>query len=139
MNERSVKMKHSLCEKICPYYKPAKDEDLACLGYLVIEKLIGNGINISCEKRERPLDPAVSGRLFQDMCVKCPFYDDDCDFAMVSRSKREGESSSSTLPKSGEGQLLEKGCIPFPCGGFTLLGYLLGENIIDIDDIKKLI
>jgi hypothetical protein len=139
LNERSFRMKSEVCEKFCPYYKPAKDESLACLGYLVIEKLIGKGINISCEKRERPLDPAVSGRLSRDLCVKCPFYDNDCDFAMVYRSNREGKPASSILPKDGEGQLLEKGRIPSPCGGFTLLGYLLGENIIDIDGIKKLI
>ena len=121
-------MKSEVCEEFCPYYKPAKDESLACLGYLVIEKLIGKGINISCEKRERPLDSAVSGRLSRDLCVKCPFYDNDCDFAMVYRSNREGKPASSILPKDGEGQLLEeKGSTMVPCGGFTLLGYLLGE------------
>ena len=132
-------MNHSLCEKFCPYYKPAKNEDLACLGFLIIERLMNKGVEITSEKTGRSLDPADAERLIKDMCVRCPFYDDDCDFAMVSRSNREGWSSSSILPKDDEGQWSEKGCVPFPCGGFTLLGYLLGENIIDIDDIKKLI
>ena len=130
-------MKHSLCEKFCPYYKPAKNEDLACLGFLIIERLTNKGVKITSEKRDRPLDPADSGRLLRNMCIRCPFYDDDCDFAMVSRSNK---SVSSTSAKGGNGeQLPGQGHIPSPCGGFILLGYLLGENIINIDDIKKLI
>jgi hypothetical protein len=132
-------MKSSLCEKFCPYYKPAKDESLACLGFLIIERLISRGVKITSEKTDRTIDPADSERLLNDMCVRCPFFDNDCDFAMVSRSNRMRETASSPLQKGSEGQCSEKGCIPSPCGGFTLLGYLLGGNTINIDDIKKLI
>jgi hypothetical protein len=132
-------MKNSLCKKYCPYYKPARDESLACLGFLVIERLISQGVTIISEKTGRTIDFADSERLFKNMCVRCSFYENDCDFAMVSRSHRESDSVSSALPTGGEKQFSGKDNIPFPCGGFTLLGYLLGENIINIDDIKKLI
>jgi hypothetical protein len=132
-------MKKSICTNFCSYYKPDKNEDLACLGFLVIEKLIGKGVNISCEKREKPLNPADSERLLRDMCIRCPFYENDCDFALVSRTNRGRDSVSSTPASSAAGHLSEKERIPSPCGGFTLLGYLLGENIINIDDIKKFI
>jgi hypothetical protein len=137
--EISAGMKNSLCEKFCPYYKPDKDEDLACLGFLVIEQLTGKGVPISCERRESTIHPAASERLLREMCIRCPFYENDCDFALVSRTNRGSDSVSSTPANSGERHLLEKDRIPSPCGGFTLLGYLLGENIINIDDIKKLI
>ena len=130
-------MKSDVCETYCPYYKPAKDEGLACLGYLVIERLIGKGTSIPGGKRERTLDPAVSESLFKNMCIRCPFYDDDCDFALVSGSNT---SASSTSPGVVNGQQFSGQVhLPSPCGGFILLGYLLEEKIINIDDIRKLI
>jgi len=132
-------MKSSICEKICPYYKPAKDESLACLGYLILEKLISKGVPIVCEKKNRALHHDDSERLLKYMCIKCPFYDDDCDFALVSRSNSASGLVPSALPHSREGELSENDRNPSPCGGFILLGYLLGENIIGIDDIRNLI
>jgi len=54
------------------------------------------------------------------MCILCPFYEDDCDFAMEYRSNEEGFSESP------------------PCGGFIFLGHLLEKNIIGIDDIRNI-
>jgi hypothetical protein len=132
-------MNKSICKIFCTYYKPDKDEDLACLGFLVIEKLVGQGVTFSCEKRDSILNPADSERLFRDMCIRCSFYENDCDFALVFRTNSGRDSVSSTPASSAARYLSEKERIPSPCGGFILLGYLLGENIVNIDDIKKLI
>ena len=40
-------IREELCRNFCPYYKPSKDEELACLGFSVIERLIGKGWAIS--------------------------------------------------------------------------------------------
>ena len=39
-------IREGLCRNFCPYYKPSKDEELACLGFTVIERLIGKGWTI---------------------------------------------------------------------------------------------
>ena len=131
-------MEKDVCRNFCWYYKPARDESLACLGFLVLGKLIGQGIFVSYHKRERNIQAATAERLFRDMCIRCPFYEDDCDFALASRTNRS-DSETSAPANSGEIQLFGKGNTPWPCGGFILLGHLLEEKIVNIDDIKKLI
>ncbi len=113
-------MRNKLCKNYCHYYKPDKDEDLACLGFVIAERLMQKGITFSFGKTFKRLDAATAVMLVKNMCIHCPFYEDDCDFAMEYRSNEEGFSESP------------------PCGGFIFLGHLLEKNIIGIDDIRNI-
>lgn len=104
------KLKRELCMNLCPYYKPSKNNELACRGFLVIERLIKEGREIPLEKSDKRLDDATEKILIQNMCITCSFHENDCDFIQH------------------KGKFL-------PCGGFILLGHLLEANIIAIDDI----
>jgi hypothetical protein len=110
MNE--INLDERLCLNFCPYYKPSKNDELACMGFLVVETLIERGKKITFDTSEKKLNAVTEETLMQNMCIDCPFYEDDCDFI----------------------QQKEKS---LPCGGFTLLGNLLEANIIGIDDIKS--
>ncbi|MEK6581389.1 MAG: hypothetical protein AABY50_07490 [Nitrospirota bacterium] len=104
----------NLCKKRCKYYKPSKDNELACKGFTVIEKLIKNGKEISFNKSGKKLNASTEKKLIEGMCVACSFYEDGCDFAA-----RKKDAA--------------------PCGGFILLGYLLNEDIINMDDMKNIL
>jgi hypothetical protein len=104
-------LRGELCARFCPYYKPGRKEDLRCNGFLVIEGLIKKGFQISFFITEKGFDPAIQESLLHSLCAVCPFFEDGCDFV------RQKERSS-------------------PCGGFILLAYLLGTNIITIDNIR---
>ncbi|MEW6584296.1 MAG: hypothetical protein AB1442_01650 [Nitrospirota bacterium] len=107
------KLRKSLCERFCPHYKPRKDEELACLGFIVIERLIQKGLKIPVEESGHALDAATEEQLAGTLCSACPFFPEDCDFAQ----------------NKGGAQ---------PCGGFVLLGILLEKNVIDIDIIREI-
>jgi len=100
-----------LCLNFCPYYKPSKKEDLACTGYVVVERLIEKGRVIPFRRSDKALDAMTEETLVKDMCINCPFYESDCNFI-----QQKGKS--------------------LPCGGFTLLGHLLEANVITVDDIR---
>ena len=108
---------HSLnelvCQRFCTYYKPSKKEDLACQGFIVIERLIKKGREITFENPAKNAGASTKKRLRSEICPSCPFYKDDCDFIM-------GKAGS------------------LPCGGFVLLGYLLEAGIVSIDDIENI-
>ncbi|MEW6002502.1 MAG: hypothetical protein AB1638_07645 [Nitrospirota bacterium] len=107
---KKLNLNEKLCRHFCPYYKPTKDNRLACRGFIVVERLIREERKISFEKSDKILDMKTKETLVRHVCLQCPFYRDDCDFI-------SGKEKS------------------FPCGGFILLGHLLETNIIDIDDI----
>jgi hypothetical protein len=113
-------MQKKLCKNYCRYYKPDKSEDLACLGFVIAERLMKKGLKLSFKKNAVRPDPAMEETLTINMCIHCPFYEDGCDFAMEYRSNEKGFSKSP------------------PCGGFIFLGHLLEKNIIGIDDIKNI-
>ncbi len=106
-------IREELCRNFCPYYKPSKDEELACLGFTVIERLIGKGWTIPFDTPDHGCEERTKGMLLEVLCTACPFFENDCDFVT-------GSSHS-------------------PCGGFTLLGCLLDRQVIHIDDIKNII
>jgi len=106
-------IREELCRNFCPDYKPSKDEELACLGFTVIERLIGKGCAISFDTHDKAFEERTKKVLLEVLCAACPFFENDCDFVT-------GTSHS-------------------PCGGFTLLGRLLGKKVIHIDDIKNII
>jgi hypothetical protein len=106
-------IREGLCRNFCPYYKPVKDEELACLGFTVIERLIEKGWEISFDTCDKGFEERTQKALLAVLCAACPFFESDCDFV-----------TGSSHP---------------PCGGFTLLGRLLDKKVIHIDDIKNII
>ena len=108
MNETNLRKR--LCQTFCIYYKPAKKEELACMGFLVLERLIREGRKISFTAFKEKMHFLTQKMLRQDLCVPCPFYEDGCDFVQDKESP--------------------------PCGGFLLLGHLLETEVISIDNIK---
>ena len=108
------------------------------MGFLVVERLLKKGEKILFDKSKKKLDAVTQEILIQNMCIACPFYENDCGFII--------KSPHPPFTKGGQGGIIgnKKGLSdnemhPPPCGGLILLGHLLEKNIINIDDIKNLI
>lgn len=102
-----------LCRRFCPYYKPSKKEPLACRGFLEVQRLVGKGRRISFENRGNAVGRETAEAMVGKMCVACQFYEGDCDFIL-------------------------KGAAASPCGGFLLLGQLVDDGTISVDDIGEM-
>lgn len=111
---KKISLKKTLCQNFCAYNRPDKKEDLACMGFLVVEKLIKKGREIPFHKTDKKFKAHTEEKLTKTICVVCPFHESDCDFV---RKKKDAP----------------------PCGGFMLLGNLLEKNIISIDDMQNII
>ena len=111
MNENSLR--EMLCLQFCPYYKPSKNEELACKGFLVVEGLIKEGKEIPFIKSDKLLEADTEKILRENLCVACPFNESDCDFAQ----QKDGAP---------------------PCGGFSLLGILIEASVLTIDNIRDI-
>lgn len=113
---KDIKLDKKFCLNFCPYYKPSKGKELACMGFIVIERLIENGKEIPFDRYNVPaqasqmIDAVTEEALIQNMCMVCSFYEGDCDFILHKWQSR-------------------------PCGGFTFLGHLLKAHIVVVDDI----
>lgn len=107
-------MVNKLCGNFCSYYKPSKDEELACRGFVVVKRLIETGKQVSFEGSSniRP-GPLTEEALRKVLCPTCPFYEGDCDF------------------------ILQEGAA-LPCGGFILLGLQIERDMICIDDVRNI-
>ena len=103
-------LEQKLCLKFCLYYKPGKNEELACKGFTVVEQLTQRGVRIVFEKYGLELNATVQELLRQRMCLACAFHEQDCDF-MLDRTAR-------------------------PCGGFVLIAQLLDSGVITIEEIE---
>jgi hypothetical protein len=109
----------NICGTFCSYYKPEKDEALACKGFIVVEQLMREMTTIPFEQpdisdQSKQLRSEAAARLASTLCPTCSFSAEDCDFA----DRQEGAR---------------------PCGGFLLLMQLIQTKIIDIDDIRHLL
>jgi len=111
---KNIAVNKKICENFCSYYKPAKDSSLACMGFIVAERLIKSGKEIPLDKSVRVSDAAAGEKLIRNMCALCPFYEADCDFIL-----KKGQASA--------------------CGGFILLEGLMAKSLICIDDIKNIL
>ncbi len=100
----------TVCSRFCSYYKPGRNEELACRGYVVLERLAQQGVSINRDKTELPRDGTDDGPLVSALCMACPFHEHDCDF-------------------------MENRALP-PCGGFLLLAQLLTAKDISLKDVK---
>jgi hypothetical protein len=103
----------SVCVKHCRYYRPSKDEALACRGFFLVQRLLQKGKKITFPEVMNGLSPHTEETLVGNLCVACPFFPDDCDFSL----KKDGS---------------------FPCGGFLVLGSLIEAGGISIDDIRNI-
>jgi hypothetical protein len=104
-------LEQTLCLKFCSYYKPGKNEELACKGYLVLERLLREGKSLVFESSRCESSMDLSDRIVKALCLSCDFHEEDCDF-MQDRTAR-------------------------PCGGFVLLERLLASGAVTIEDIEK--
>ncbi len=102
-------LENCLCSRFCVYYKPGKEEGLACQGFLVVERLITGGKEITFERSGKELGTGTADILEGVLCRRCPFFAGDCDFAA------------------------DKGASP--CGGYLLIGQLLELRAVSVDDL----
>src|SRR3990172_9206857 len=105
----NLPLEQTLCLKFCSYYKPGKNEELACKGYMVVERLLREGKGLAIESNKNDSKPVSADTLVKTLCIACDFHEQDCDF-MQDRAAR-------------------------PCGGFILLERLLGSGVITLEDI----
>lgn len=84
------------------------------MGLTVIRRLGEKGRKLSIAEPNLPLDRENVISLEKIVCIKCPFYEDGCDF--VSRT---------------EGAL--------PCGGFIFICDLISKKNLTIDDIRNIV
>ena len=103
----------NLCGRFCSYYKPSKEEELACRGFVVVKRLIEMGKQIPVEKSDKRPGPLTGDDLRKILCPTCPFYGSDCDYIL-----QEGDA--------------------MPCGGFIFLGLLIERGMICIDDLRDI-
>ena len=103
-----------LCRNFCQYYKPGKNEELACQGFVVVHRLIEKGRRLSQEKPRRTAAPdarTIEG-LKERVCTACSFRAADCDFIL------SGGTAS-------------------PCGGYALLFHLLGRGDLTREELDE--
>lgn len=98
-----------ICRNFCSYYKPGRNEELACRGYVVIERLVAEGKGVVFEPSGSKCDTATREQIVERLCGHCDFRKDGCDF-MLDRASP-------------------------PCGGFLLLAQLVADGRISPGDI----
>jgi hypothetical protein len=111
---KRIKADTALCESFCRYYRPGKNEELACQGFIVVHELIKRGKKISSERPGTMATPDARTRegLKKKVCAVCEFHAADCDFVLT-------------------------GGTAAPCGGFALLSHLLGTGELTLEEIES--
>jgi hypothetical protein len=104
-----LSFRQTLCLKYCAYFKPGKNEELACRGYLVVEQLIRSGKARIPDAFTKEPDRSTAETVIQKICVNCDFFEKDCDF-------------------------MQDRAAP-PCGGMVVLTQLLKTNRASLEDI----
>jgi len=113
----------NVCAGYCAFYKPGKDEELACKGFLVLRKLTLRWDETAAKGEKKVIRNQTRDNLFAMLCVQCPFFDDGCDFAAGRREEtRETAKEDAT-----------------PCGGFLFLGACIDRGSIDIQALNQVI
>jgi len=112
-----------LCAPYCSFYKPGKDEELACNGFSVLMKLAATGLEVTAPPEKGALQEQTEDELFGSVCLSCSFAREDCDFASWRRGEQKGR-----LRKEMN-----------PCGGFLFLGLCIDQGALDIQAINRVI
>jgi hypothetical protein len=108
--KRNQLLEQTLCAKFCAYYKPGKNEELACRGHDVVELLL-KGRTLNFVQPEKRNDSALVEVLVHNLCSDCAFQKEDCDFTLDRRAP--------------------------PCGGFVLLARLHMAGEITYEEIME--
>jgi hypothetical protein len=110
-------VKDFVCKPYCSFFKDGVKEELICNGARLLEILIAKGMLSPEELEEVKSAPLLEydkdGSLATDVCRKCPFRADDCDFQAQS-------------PPPGAR----------PCGGYILLSLLTGKGVVSLEKLK---
>ena len=110
MNRTDVLIEQ-VCARWCTYYKPGKNEELACRGYDVVQHIHSrHRIRIDVPVPETQPDQTIVAALRRTLCEGCSFFREDCDFILT-----HGKAT--------------------PCGGFRLLVRLIERDAISMDDV----
>jgi hypothetical protein len=101
-----------LCLNYCRYYKPGRNEELKCQGYIVVHELMRNGRNLALRRSARTAlpDRSTQEELARRVCAVCAFREHDCDYVLT-------------------------GGTALPCGGFAVLCHLLGSGEVTLEEI----
>jgi hypothetical protein len=112
VNKRS-KSDTTLCRNFCQYYKPGRNEELTCRGFVVVLRIMQKGRRLSLERPDTLSlpDAGTVEALRKSLCGACDFRAGDCDFILTGAAT--------------------------PCGGFILLSHLLGTGELTLADIDK--
>jgi len=112
MSRKKAKNDTTLCENFCTYYKPGRNEELECQGFVVVHRLIRKGRKLPQERPGTASAPDARTRegLKSRVCSACSFREADCDFML-------------------------SGGTAAPCGGFALLSHLLGIGDLKLEEI----
>jgi hypothetical protein len=103
--------RQTLCLKYCAYFKPDKNEEFACRGFLVVEQLMRSGKASIPDTFTKEPDRSTAERIIQKICVNCDFFEQDCDF-------------------------MQDRAAP-PCGGMVVLTQLLKTHQVSLEDIAS--
>lgn len=111
---KRTRMDTTLCANLCRYYKPGKSEELACQGYVVVQRIITAGRQVPLRRPVRMVSPGPEAleRLHGAVCMRCAFREQDCDYI----------ATGGTAPS---------------CGGFLLLTHLVGSGELTLDEIEQ--
>ncbi len=112
-----------LCAQYCSFYKPGRDEELACIGFTLLGILMEQGMKLPANTDRILLGMKTENELFRSICSCCSFFEEDCDFAAWKRV----ESGNTACEEVN------------PCGGFLCLGYCIDQGTVDIEDINRVI
>jgi len=93
------------------------------MGFLVLERLHEAPLEIAAAQKKVVLSLKTEDDLFLVICTRCPFFGEDCDFAVW---KRGGSTH------------LDREAVN-PCGGFLCLGHCLDQDTVDIQDVYRVI
>ncbi|MCL5985989.1 MAG: hypothetical protein M1371_05405 [Actinobacteria bacterium] len=107
---------NKICKGFCKYYKPEKNEELSCQGFIVAVELIKKGAETPTDKKyltHLMLKPVTIKNIRQNLCGPCSFFENDCDFVQNIKGSP-------------------------PCGGFILLGYMLEAGTITAKEIVEI-
>jgi len=108
---KDLQITDSLCRRYCVYHKPGKNENLACAGYTVIERLAKTGKAVDMTNASSVRNRTAEEALVLLLCPECGFREQDCDFV----NDRDAQA----------------------CGGFVLLAHLLGSGRISTQDVRN--
>jgi hypothetical protein len=108
--DQKYDLKQVVCARLCSYYKPGTNEEFACRGYVVLERLAEQGVPMRGAEAGQSRAREDDDPLVRALCMTCSFHEQDCDF-------------------------MENNALP-PCGGFLLLAQLLSAKAISIEDVK---